>query len=108
MSDIADKIYSATGVALGAEAAAKIGHMMRMARQKAADEIEKLRAERDMWRETATDAARVLHKAGEQFVVYANAHTKKGTSDGDQKAVVNQQWAQRCFNAHDAALGEKE
>ena len=33
-------------------------------------------------------AARILHKAGEQF-----------TADGKQD------WAQRCFNAHDAALG---
>jgi len=28
MSDIADKIYAATGLTLGAEAAAKIGHMI--------------------------------------------------------------------------------
>jgi hypothetical protein len=45
MSDIADKIYAATGLTLNAEAAAKIGHMIRLARQEAADEIEKLRAE---------------------------------------------------------------
>jgi|GEM_PF-4198080 len=50
------------------------------------------------------DAARVLHKAGEQFTSYANQHAAKGTADGDQKAATNQQWAQRCFNAHDAAL----
>ncbi len=43
MSDIADKIYAATGLTLNAEAAAKIGHMIRLARQEAADEIEKLR-----------------------------------------------------------------
>ena len=48
--------------------------------------------------------ARVLHKAGEQFTAYANQHAAKGTADGDQKAATNQQWAQRCFNAHDAAL----
>jgi hypothetical protein len=45
MTDIADKIYAATGLTLNAEAAAKIGHMIRLARQEAADEIEKLRAE---------------------------------------------------------------
>jgi len=51
MSDIADKIYAATGLTLGAEAAAKVGHMIRLARQEAADgqeaadEIEKLQAE---------------------------------------------------------------
>lgn len=44
MSDIADKIYAATGLTLGAEAAAKVGHMIRLARQEAADENEKLRA----------------------------------------------------------------
>jgi len=44
MTDIADKIYAATGLTLNAEAAAKIGHMIRLARQEAADEIEKLRA----------------------------------------------------------------
>jgi hypothetical protein len=45
MTDIADKIYAATGLTLNAEAAAKVGHMIRLARQEAADEIEKLRAE---------------------------------------------------------------
>ena len=56
------------------------------------------------------DAARVLHKAGEQFTAYANQHAAKGTAGGDQKAATNQQWAQRCFNAHDAALegGKKD
>ncbi len=44
MTDIADKIYAATGLTLGAEAAAKVGHMIRLARQEAADENEKLRA----------------------------------------------------------------
>jgi len=43
MSDIADKIYAATGLTLNAEAAAKVAHMIRLARQEAADEIEKLR-----------------------------------------------------------------
>jgi hypothetical protein len=44
MIDIADKIYAATGLTLNAEAAAKVGHMIRLARQEATDEIEKLRA----------------------------------------------------------------
>lgn len=43
MSDIADKIYAATGLTLNAEAAAKVGHMIRLARQEATNEIEKLR-----------------------------------------------------------------
>jgi len=45
MTDIADKIYAATGLTLNAEGAAKVGHMIRLARQEAAAEIEKLRAE---------------------------------------------------------------
>ena len=52
-------------------------------------------------------AARALHKAGEQFAAYANQHAAKGTTEGDQKAAINQQWAQRCFDAHDAALGKR-
>jgi hypothetical protein len=40
MSDIADKIYAATGLTLGAEAAAKIGHMIQA-------ENENLRAKAD-------------------------------------------------------------
>jgi hypothetical protein len=35
MSDIADKIYAATGLTLGAEAAAKIGQMIQQARRDA-------------------------------------------------------------------------
>jgi len=38
MTDIADKIYAATGLTLGAEAAAKVGHMIRLARQAALEE----------------------------------------------------------------------
>ena len=38
MSDIADKIYAATGLTLNAEAAAKVGHMIRLARQAALGE----------------------------------------------------------------------
>jgi prophage DNA circulation protein len=53
-------------------------------------------------------AARVLHKAGEQFTAYANQHAAKGTAVSDLKAAANQQWAQRCFNAHDAALKGKK
>ena len=61
--------------------------------------------ERGAARAALDSAARVLHKAGEQFAFYADQHAAKATSDGDQKAATNQQWAQRCFNAHDAALG---
>ena len=56
------------------------------------------------------DAARVLHKAGEQFSEYAKKHAAYRTAVGDLKAAANQQWAQRCFNAHDAVLegGKKD
>jgi hypothetical protein len=77
--------------------------------------VRSLAAERDARQarvaelEGALDAAsRVLHKAGEQFTSYADQHAAKGTADGDLKAATNQQWAQRCFNAHDAALEGKK
>ena len=54
--------------------------------------------------EMLDSAARVLHKAGEQFTTYANAHSAKGTVDGNAKAETNRKWAERCYNAHDAAL----
>jgi hypothetical protein len=38
MTDIADKIYAATGLTLNAEAAAKVGHMIRLARRAAMEE----------------------------------------------------------------------
>jgi hypothetical protein len=84
MIDIADKIYAATGLTLGAEAAAKIGHMIRLARQEAADEIEKLRAER-----------RVMQGA----LLAIKAHTQ----DAHPMSYMDQ----LCRIAR-AALGEKE
>ena len=45
MSDIADKIYAATGLTLNAEAAAKIGHMIRLARRAAMEEAARRLAE---------------------------------------------------------------
>ena len=57
-------------------------------------------------------AARVLHKAGEQFTSYANQHSAKGTADGDQEAATNKQWAPRCFSAYwraqESLEGKKE
>jgi hypothetical protein len=63
MSDIADKIYAATGLTLGAEAAAKIGHMIRLARQEAADEIEKLRRENEIMVGMINDMGTIVIKA---------------------------------------------
>jgi len=39
MSDIADKIYAATGLTLNAEAAAKIGQMIQQARRDAREQV---------------------------------------------------------------------
>jgi len=63
MSEIADKIYAATGLTLGAEAAAKIGHMIRLARQEAADEIEKLRRENEIMVGMINDMGTIVIKA---------------------------------------------
>jgi len=94
MSDIVERLRSA-------EVFIMTGGMVSLVAEEAATEIEKLRA--------ALDAAvRALHKAGEQFAFYANQHAAKGTADEDKKAATSQQWAQRCFAAHDAAMGEKQ
>jgi hypothetical protein len=58
--------------------------------------------ERDAMRAAADNAARVLHKAGEQFAFYAGEHAKKNTPDADAKASTNRAWAERCFAAHAA------
>ena len=51
--------------------------------------------------ERALDAAaRVLHKAGEQFSEYAKLHAAKGTAVSDLKAAANKQWAELCFSAY--------
>jgi hypothetical protein len=44
MSDIADKIYAATGLTLGAEDAAKIGQMIQAENEKLRAENKRLRA----------------------------------------------------------------
>ena len=85
MSDIADKIYAATGLTLNAEAATKVGHMIRLARQEAADEIEKLRV-----------ALRLAVDAIEHWASYASPYfQEKHDLAGDLQELR-------------AALGEKE
>ena len=74
----------------------------------AADRIEAQAARIAELEAALQDAARVLHKAGEQFSEYAKKHAAYRTAVGDLKAAANQQWAQRCFNAHDAALAGRE
>ena len=71
----------------------------------AANEIEALRANNTRLRESLDGAARVLHKAEEQFTSYAIQHSAKGTAEGDEKAATNKKWALRCFSAYVAAQG---
>jgi hypothetical protein len=54
MSGIADKIYAATGLTLGAEAAAKIGQMIQQARRDALKEAAQMASNRAAaWAEDA-------------------------------------------------------
>jgi hypothetical protein len=79
MIDIADKIYAATGLTLGAEAAAKVGHMIRLARldglEKAVQYHEKLAAAKQQMAETpVVDVYTAVWKASaEQHRHYADA-----------------------------------
>ena len=80
MSDIADKIYAATGLTLNAEAAAKIGHMIRLARldglEKAVQYHEKLAAASQQMADTpgVDDFYTAVWKASaEQHRHYADA-----------------------------------
>jgi chromosome segregation ATPase len=103
MAEAADEIERLRAERDEAQAEANAG---RQAEHDADVERRAVESERDRLRDARDAAARALHKAGEQFAYYANEHAKKGTPDGDVKAATNQQWAQRCFNAHDAALKE--
>jgi hypothetical protein len=66
------------------------------------EEAVALQAEIARLRESLDAAARVLHKAGERFAQYATTSARRGTPEGDKK------WAQRCFDAHDAAIGGRK
>jgi hypothetical protein len=70
-------------------------------------ERDALKAENLELKNSRDSAARMLHKAGEQFKSYAIQHRTKRTVEGDQKAGTNDQWAQRCFDAYDAATKEE-
>lgn len=65
MTDIADKIYAATGLTLGAEAAAKIGHMIRLARQAALEEAAS-RVKAYSQNETARNILTIIYALGEK------------------------------------------
>jgi len=65
MSDIADKIYAATGLTLGAEAAAKIGQMIQQARRDALEEaVSRVKAYSQ--NETARNILTIIYALGEK------------------------------------------
>ena len=96
MSDIADKIYAATGLTLNAEAATKVGHMIRLARQEAADEIEKLRAALRQIADQSCDTFQINPEGGQSIAV--EGHYRFAFEE-DVKALLA---------IARAALGEKE
>jgi len=112
MSDIADKIYAATGLTLGAEAAAKVGHMIRLARQEAADEIEKLQAENAKFAasnhaylsdyQEARGEIEKLRAALRGLLEWA------GPIAGDTQIVSERAYEEETVAIARAALGEKE
>jgi hypothetical protein len=92
MSDIADKIYAATGLTLGAEAAAKIGQMIQQARRDAREEAAR-------WHD-------------EQAQIWQNTYTKETLSNLDMQAARITCLEHYSFHKISAvairALGEKE
>jgi hypothetical protein len=65
MSDIADKIYAATGLTLGAEAAAKIGEMIQQARRDALEEaVSRVKAYSQ--NKTARNILTIIYTLGEK------------------------------------------
>jgi len=112
MIDIADKIYAATGLTLGADAAAKVGHMIRLARQEAADEIEKLQAENAKFAasnhaylsdyQEARGEIEKLRAALRGLLEWA------GPIAGDTQIVSERAYEEETVAIARAALGEKE
>jgi len=65
MTDIADKIYAATGLTLNAEAAAKIGQMIQQARRDALEEaVSRVKAYSQ--NETARNILTIIYALGEK------------------------------------------
>lgn len=65
MIDIADKIYAATGLTLGAEEAAKIGQMIQQARRDALEEaVSRVKAYAQ--NETARNILTIIYALGEK------------------------------------------
>jgi len=65
MTDIADKIYAATGLTLNAEAAAKIGQMIQQARRDALEEaVSRVKAYAQ--NETARNILTIIYALGEK------------------------------------------
>jgi hypothetical protein len=88
MTDIADKIYAATGLTLNAEAAAKIGQMIQQARRDALEEAA-LAAENEL--EPEGDPPPELHGRSVKNIATASVRATK-----------------RSIAAAIRALGEKE
>jgi hypothetical protein len=112
MSDIADKIYAATGLTLGAEAAAKVGHMIRLARQEAADEIEKLQAENAKFA-ASNHAYRSDYQEARGEIEKLRAALRgllewAGPIAGDTQIVSERAYEEETVAIARAALGEKE
>jgi hypothetical protein len=98
MTDIADKIYAATGLTLGAEAAAKVGHMIRLARKSALEEA-------------AQVADKHAHGSDKKFAEVVRKASAAGNSrifDLAAASAAGMDHEARKIAAAIRALGEKE
>jgi hypothetical protein len=77
MSDIADKIYAATGLTLNAEAAAAIGQMIRQARRNALEEAARWHDEQGrFWMEKGREVSALDSQSGLNLLAKAAEHRK--------------------------------
>ena len=80
MSEIADKIYAATGLTLGAEAAAKVGQMIQQARRNALEEAaQEIKMRGEFWSEGINHDAKI--RADECKKIEAAIRALKGEGD---------------------------
>lgn len=98
MTDIADRIYAATGLTLNEEAAAKVGHMIRLARQAALEEA-------------AGVADKHAHGSDKKFAEVVRKSSAAGNSrifDLAAASAAGMDHEARKIAAAIRALGEKE
>jgi hypothetical protein len=77
MSDIADKIYAATGLTLNAEAAAAIGQMIQQARRDALEEAARWHDEKEkLVQEKAREVSEFSLSIGLDLFVKAGDHRR--------------------------------